>query len=183
MYRSRNDQIVGDSGCFANIERLPNFTGARVPRHRRPASTLSCCCRLQSEVACDPMVLHDLHAAMEAFWLQLPCHSGPAAHRAAGAEWHGLLGTPQPPLARVGSPEVAWSPHSADGANGGAAVGMTAAQKALRCTRHVPRLHDLMLVTTMLGTYAATTQHAIHTHAAHLAACEALTVHLSLIHI
>ena len=30
MYSSRNDQIVADAGCFANIYRLPNFTGATV---------------------------------------------------------------------------------------------------------------------------------------------------------
>ena len=30
MHSSRNDQMVGNSGWFASIQRLPNFTGATV---------------------------------------------------------------------------------------------------------------------------------------------------------
>ena len=44
MYSSKTDQIVGISGYCANIQRLPNFTGATVPASRMLYVDNNACC-------------------------------------------------------------------------------------------------------------------------------------------
>ena len=69
MYSSRHSQVVGDSGCFANIYCLPNLTGATVhmAAGAHPSSS-GCSCALGGCAAAQDFGRHAPRGATRRGW-------------------------------------------------------------------------------------------------------------------